>query len=87
MGTEKIDCEHRCRNSCAMLSEALGDEKKKIVYYETMLGDCDDPAMKNFVLELLEMHKLLVARIGEKLHVIRANAAVLDDIIEGFESQ
>ena len=87
MGTGKGDCEHQCRNSCAMLSDALRDEKKKIAYYETMLGDCDDPAMKSFVIEILETHKTLVARIGEKLDVIKVNAEILDDIIEGFESQ
>lgn len=86
MGTGKGDCEHRCRNTCAMLSDALQDERRRIAYFETMLGDCDDPAMKNFVQELIETHKLLVNQISERLNEIKANARVLDDIIEGFES-
>lgn len=86
MGTEKSNCEHRCRNTCAMLNDALQDEKKRIAYYESMLNVCDDPAVKNFTNEVLETHRLLVFRIGEKLEEIKANAKVLDDIIDGFES-
>jgi hypothetical protein len=85
MGTAKGECEHRCRNTCAMLVEALQDEKKQIAYFETMLGVCDDPAIKSFVKELIETHGLLVNQIKEKLGVIKANAEVLDDIITGFE--
>ena len=85
MGTGKGDCEHRCRNTCAMLCDALQDEKKKITYYETMLTECDDPAMQKFVNEVMELHKTLVGRITEKLNVIRANAEVLDGIITSFE--
>jgi len=87
MGTGKSDCEHRCRNTCAMLSSALQDEKSKIRYYEAMLDDCNDPAMRKFVKELIETHELLLARMSAKLSEIKANAEVLDDIIEGFESQ
>jgi hypothetical protein len=86
MGTGKGDCEHRCRTTCAMLSDALQDERRRITYFEKMLVDCDDPAMRNFVKELIETHKLLVNRISERLNEIKANARVLDDIIEGFES-
>ena len=86
METEKGDCEHRCRNTCAMLSDALQDERKRIAYFERMLVDCDDPATKSFVQELVETHRLLVNRINERLNEIKANARVLDDIIEGFES-
>jgi hypothetical protein len=68
-----------------MLCDALQDEKKKITYYETMLTECDDPAMQKFVNEVMELHKTLVGRITEKLNVIRANAEVLDGIITSFE--
>jgi len=52
-----------------------------------MLDDCNDPAMRKFVKELIETHELLLARMSAKLSEIKANAEVLDDIIEGFESQ
>ncbi len=82
----KRDCDHRCRNTCALLSEALGDEKRMIAYYEDMLTKCNDPAVKNFVNELIETHGIVVGRITEKLEIIRANAEVLDNIITSFES-
>jgi len=85
MGIEKSKCEHRCRNTCAMLSEALQDETKKISYYETMLNDCDDPAMKHFVTEIIGVHTRLVKRITEKLSTIKSNAEVLDDIMTSYE--
>ena len=81
----KRDCDHRCRNTCALLSEALGDEKRTIVFYEEMLTKCDDPAVKNFVKELIETHRIVVSQITEKLESIRANAEVLDNIITSFE--
>jgi len=68
-----------------MLSEALQDEKKAMVYYETMLRECDDPAMQRFVKEVVETHSSLVRRITERLNVIKANAEVLDDIITGID--
>jgi hypothetical protein len=86
MATGKTDCEHRCRNTCAMLNDALQDEKKKIAYYESMLNDCDDPGVRTFTKELLEAHSLLVSRISQKISEIGSNAEVLDNIIDGFES-
>jgi hypothetical protein len=68
-----------------MLSDALKDEKKKIAYYEVMLAECDDPAMRNFVNEVADSHRTLVKCITEKLNQIKANAEVLDDIITSFE--
>ena len=56
MGTDKGNCEHRCRNTCAMLNDALQDQKKKIAYYESMLDVCDDPTVKKFTNEMLETH-------------------------------
>jgi rubrerythrin len=79
------DCEHRCRNTCALLSEAMQDEKRKVAYYEDMLSKCDDPAVKNFVKELVESHRVIVARIAEKLDIIHTNAEVLDNIMTSFE--
>lgn len=85
MTTEKIECGHRCRNTCATLNSALKDQKKIIEYYEVMLEECDDPGMIKFAKELLATHSHIASRIEEKLGEIKANAEILDDIIDGFE--
>jgi hypothetical protein len=69
-----------------MLVDALRDEKKLIAYYESILTQCNDPAIKHFVSEIIATHGLLVGRIIEQLNVIRANSEVLDDIMTSFDS-
>lgn len=86
MGIGTTVCQHRCRNTCAMLSAAWQDEIKKIAYLEQMLKECDEPEMRKFVKELIYSHELLSNRITERLNVIKARAEVLDDIIESFET-
>jgi hypothetical protein len=85
MGKEEKTCQHRCRNTCSMLHEALRDEAVKIAFYETMLGECDDPAMRKFVKELVGTHEQMIERIRERLSVISANAEALDGVIASYE--
>lgn len=80
-----VECEHRCRNTCAMLNDALRSELARVKEYEKMLVECDDPEMLKFVRELVGTHKAVINSITERLDVIKANAGVLDDIISGFE--
>lgn len=83
---ENVECEHRCRNTCTMLNDALRDEMMKIAYYEKMLLDCNEPEMRKFVKEVISTHNALMDRITDRLDVIKTNAEVLDDIIASFES-
>ncbi len=86
MGVENVDCDHRCRNTCAMLAEGLRAETKQVAYYEQMLRDCDEPEMKKCAKELRDAHKDLAHRIAERLSIIQTKAQVLDEIIAGYES-
>jgi rubrerythrin len=85
MGATKTQCEHRCRNTCAMLDEALQNEQKQIAFFESMLADCDDPVVKKFAKEVVDSHTLLANRIKEQLDTIKANAEVLDGVMTSFE--
>ena len=86
MGAEKTDCDHRCRNICAMLAEGLDDEKKRLAYYSKMVNECDEPETKKFARELLDAHTDLARRIAERLSIIKTKAQVLDEIIASYES-
>jgi rubrerythrin len=85
MTKEKNSCQHRCRNTCSMLHEALRDEAGKIAFYEQMLGECDDPAMRKFVKELVSIHNGLIEKIRDRLNEISATAEALDGVIASFE--
>lgn len=86
MSAGKSECEHRCRNTCALLNEALLEEEKRVAFYESMVAECSDPSVKKFTLELASEHRRLLSRIREKLAEIGARAEILDDIIDGFEA-
>lgn len=86
MGLEKVNCQHACRNTCAMLAEALRDETDIVRHFETMLAECDEPEMRKFVKEMTESHSLLANRISEKLKEIKARADVLDGVISSFDA-
>lgn len=86
MGVENVDCDHRCRNTCAMLTEGLKVEIKQVAYYEQMLRDCDEPEVRKFAKELFDAHKDLAHQIAERLSIIKTKAQVLDEIIAGYES-
>ena len=86
MGLEKAHCQHACRNTCALLAEALKDEMNIVRHFETMLAECDEPGMRKFVKEMMESHSLMANRISEKLKEIKARAEVLDGVISSFDT-
>lgn len=86
MGLEKAHCQHACRNTCALLAEALKDETDIVRHFETMLAECDEPEMRKFVKEMMESHGLMANRISEKLKEIKARAEVLDGVISSFDT-
>ncbi len=87
MAEDKIECEHRCRNTCAMLTRILRDERSTIESCNKMLHDCEDPAMIQLAEQLLKIHSGLTKQIESTLVEIGAKAGILDDIIEGLEKR
>jgi hypothetical protein len=86
MGNEKILCEHGCRNTCAMLIDALKDEKQKLTYYESMMSQCDEPEMRKFIKEIIGSHHSIIKRMTDRLSEIRARAESLDGVISSYEA-
>jgi len=74
-------CNHDCRITCKMLTEAMRKEAELIQFYETIMTECDYPAVNSFVRELLEEKSRIVLHINQKLNEIRACGQVSNGVI------
>jgi rubrerythrin len=85
MDEENVKCAHACRNTCAMLSQALRDESDMVRFYEKLKAECDYPDVHDMLQELLEARSRSVLRINQKLNEMRARAEILDGVISSFD--
>ena len=76
-----IKCNHDCRITCKMLTEAMRKEAEMIQFYETIMIECDYPTVNSFVRELLEEKSRIVLRINQRLNEIRACGQVSNGVI------
>jgi Zn ribbon nucleic-acid-binding protein len=74
-------CNHDCRITCKMLTEAMRKEAEMIQFYETIMTECDYPIVNSFVRELLEEKSRIVLHINQKLNEIRACGQVSKGVI------
>jgi hypothetical protein len=80
-----VDCNHDCRITCKMLTEAMRKEAEMIHFYEILMAECDYPDVNSFIRELLEEKSRIVLRINQKLNEIRVRGQVSEGIISSFE--
>jgi hypothetical protein len=85
MEPKSIECNHDCRITCKMLTEAMRKEAEMIHFYENLMIECDYPDVNSFIRELLEEKSRFVLRINQKLNEIRARGQVSDSIMSSFE--
>ena len=74
-------CNHDCRITCKMLTEAMRKEAEMIHFYETIMTECDYPEVNSFVRKLLEEKSRIVLYINQKLNEIRACGQVSNGVI------
>jgi len=74
-------CNHDCRITCKMLTEAMRKEAEMIHFYETIMTECDYPEVTSFVRKLLEEKSRIVLYINQKLNEIRACGQVSNGVI------
>jgi hypothetical protein len=86
MNDDSVKCSHACRNTCAMLSQALRDESEMVRYYERLRAECDYPDVHDMLQELVEARSRSVLLINQKLNELRARAEILDGVISSFNS-
>ncbi len=79
------ECTHACRDTCAMLNEALLQETALLKFYEQIILQCDYPDVRAFIHDLSEQHSRSILRIVAKLNELRARGQVLDGIISSYD--
>ncbi|MFA6596599.1 MAG: hypothetical protein WCS69_02680 [Ignavibacteriaceae bacterium] len=84
MVEHNIRCDHTCRDSCAMLNEALRRETASVRFYENVYDDCNAPEVKNFVGEIVDERRSNILKIIQKLNELRAGSQAMDGIANSF---
>ncbi|MBM4160487.1 MAG: hypothetical protein FJ217_05235 [Ignavibacteria bacterium] len=87
MNEDNVKCAHACRNTCAMLSQALREETDMVRFYEVLKAECDYPDVHSMLQELIEARSRSVLMINQKLNELRARAEILDGVISSFDSE
>jgi hypothetical protein len=85
MGEKKVNCVHGCRNTCAMLTEALREESEMVGFYERLQQECNYPDVHDMLLELIEARSKSVLMINQKLNELSARAAIMDGVISSYD--
>ena len=86
MNQTEVKCVHACKNTCAMLNEALRKEASIVRFYEGILEDCNLPEVKSFITETIEVKRNGILKIIQKLNEIQARSQVLDGLISSFNN-
>lgn len=86
MKEDEVNCEHACRNTCAMLNEALRKETALVRFYEEILDECNFPEVRSFVTDLVEERRKGILRIIQKLNEIHARSQSMDGIYSSFNN-
>jgi rubrerythrin len=86
MKENEIKCMHACKNTCAMLNEALRKEASIVRFYEGMLDECNLPEVRSFITETVEDKRKAILRIIQKLNEIHARSQVIDGMISSFNN-
>jgi hypothetical protein len=86
MKENEIKCMHACKNTCAMLNEALRKEASIVRFYEGMLDECNLPEVRGFITDTIEEKRKAILRIIAKLNEIHARSQVIDGMISSFNN-
>ena len=86
MSEDEIKCMHTCRNTCAMLSEALRKEAAMVRFYEGVVTECNLPEVSSFISELIEEKRKSILLIIHKLNELHAHSQALDGIESSFDT-
>jgi rubrerythrin len=86
MKEKEIKCLHACKNTCAMLNEALRKEASTVRFYEGILDECNQPDVRDFVVNLVDERRKEILRIIQKLNEIHARSQTIDGIFASFNN-
>ena len=86
MAEKQINCQHTCKNTCAMLNEALRKETSMIMFYKSTLEECNMPEVVNFINELIEEKSKNILQIVQKLNEIHVRSQIIDGVASSFNN-
>lgn len=86
MNPDEINCQHACRNTCAMLNEALRKETAMVRFYESTIEECNLPEVSSFMNELVEEKRKVILSIIQKLNEIHVRSQSMDGVISSFNN-
>ena len=86
MNENSVRCAHACRNTCAMLAEALREESEMVTFYERLRQECIYPDVQLMLQELIEQRSRSVLMINQKLNELRARGEILDGVISSYDA-
>jgi len=86
MTDTQINCQHACRNTCAMLNEALRKETSLVMFYKDTLEECNMPEVKNFINDLIEEKSKIILQIIQKLNEIHVRSQIIDGVASSFNN-
>jgi hypothetical protein len=86
MNEKNVRCAHACRNTCAMLSDALREESGMVLFYERLRSECNYPDVHAMLTGLIESRSSSVLMINQKLNELRARAEIIDGVISSYDS-
>ena len=86
MTDKQINCQHTCRNTCAMLNEALRKETSLVMFYKSTLEECNIPDIKNFINEIVEEKSKTILQIIQKLNEIHVRSQIMDGVASSFNN-
>jgi len=86
MKEKDIKCLRACKNTCAMLNEALRKEASTVRFYEGVLDECNAPDVRSFIVDLVEDRRKEILRIIQKLNEIHARSQAADGVYSSFNN-
>ena len=86
MVEKQINCQHTCKNTCAMLNEALRKETSMVMFYKSTLEECNMSEVRNFINDLVDEKSKIILQIIQKLNEIHVRSQVIDGITSSFNN-
>ncbi len=86
MDEMNVNCAHACRNTCAMLSEALREESAMVRFYQRLDTECTYPDVHDMLHDLIVARSKSVLMINQKLNELRARSEIIDGVISSYDA-